>query len=209
MTVAAATVCACHCCGQAQRLPTIPPHHRACCVRCGTRLRHGAGHRSRSRTLALATAALIVYPAAMVLPVMRVENFGHAHEAGILDGAATLAVSGHVLIALIVFVCSVIIPLAKLMALLVLSLGGRSLRHRHRALTYHLVEWTGRWGMLDVLLVAILVAALKLGDVVSVTPGAGAVAFAACVLLSLAAAACFDPHQLWAMNGDGRGATDG
>ncbi len=63
------------------------------------------------------------------------------------------------------------------------------------------MEWTGRWGMLDVLLVAILVAALKIGNVVSVTPGLGAVAFTGCVVLSLLATASFDPHQLWAAEG--------
>ena len=90
-----------------------------------------------------------------------------------------------------------IIPLTKLVALLILAGGGRTLGDEHRALTYHLVEWTGRWGMLDVLLVAMLVAALKLGDIVNVTPGPGVIAFAAVVLMSLLAAASFDPHSLW------------
>ncbi|MHC4991099.1 MAG: paraquat-inducible protein A [Planctomycetota bacterium] len=187
----------CSCCGLAQVLPIVPPHHRACCVRCGTRLRHGQGHRSRSRTLALSIAGLIIYPPAMLLPVMRVENLGHQHEAGILDGTAALFASGEHLVATVVFLCSVLAPLTKLLALVVLTAGGRMLAHRHRALTYHLVEWTGRWGMLDVLLVAVLVAVLKLGDLVSVTPGPGALAFTTCVLLSLVATASFDPHQLW------------
>lgn len=149
-----------------------------------------------------------MYPPGVVLPVMTVENFGHSQATGILDGAATLLASGHVLIGLVVIVCSIVIPLAKLVALLTLSLNGRALRDRHRALTYHLVEWTGRWGMLDVLLVAVLVAGLKLGDVVSVSPGPGAAAFASCVLLSLAATACFDPHQLWAGDREIRAADD-
>jgi uncharacterized paraquat-inducible protein A len=71
------------------------------------------------------------------------------------------------------------------------------LGRKHRAWTYHLVEWTGRWGMLDVLLVAILVAALKVGDLVEVHAGPAALAFTCCVVLSLLAAACFDPHSLW------------
>jgi len=64
-------------------------------------------------------------------------------------------------------------------------------------MTYRLVEWTGRWGMLDVLLVAILVAVLKLGDLMTVSAGPGLLAFTACVTLSLFAAASFDPHGLW------------
>ena len=75
--------------------------------------------------------------------------------------------------------------------------GRFSLRHHHRALTYHLIEWTGRWGMLDVLLVAVLVALVKLGDLMQISAGPGATAFATVVILSLLASACFDPHSLW------------
>ena len=100
------------------------------------------------------------------------------------------------MVALIVGLCSVVLPLGKLGALLVLSAGGLHLRHHHRALTYHLVEWTGRWGMLDVLLVAVLVAVLKLGDVVEVSAGPAALAFTSCVVLSLLASAFFDPLSL-------------
>jgi paraquat-inducible protein A len=80
---------------------------------------------------------------------------------------------------------------------LVLSTVGRNLHTRHRAITYQLVEFTGRWGMLDVLLVAILVATLKLGDLVDVAAGSAAFMFTGCVLLSLIATATFNPRALW------------
>ena len=110
---------------------------------------------------------------------------------------ATLLGSGHILIGLIVFACSIVLPLGKLIAMLVLSAGGFGLAQRHRMLTYRVVEFTGRWGMLDVLLVAILVAIVKLGDLLTITPGPAALAFTCCVLLSLLATASFDPHSLW------------
>ena len=72
-----------------------------------------------------------------------------------------------------------------------------TLGDERRALTYHLVEWTGRWGMLDVLLVALLVAVLKLGELVQLSAGPAALAFTGCVLLNLLASASFDPHALW------------
>ncbi len=130
--------------------------------------------------------------------MLRIERFGYLHEASILEGTASLLASGHVLVGVIVLLCSVIFPLGKLVALLILSAGGLQMKHRQRAFTYHLVEWTGRWGMLDVLLVAILVAALKVGDLVEVSAGPAALAFAAVVVLSLAGSAFFDPHSLWA-----------
>lgn len=129
--------------------------------------------------------------------MLRIEKFGHYNESGIIEGTFTLLAGGHVLVGIVVLLCSVILPLAKLAGLLILSTGAFLKNRRHRAWTYHLVEWTGRWGMLDVLLVAVLVAALKLGDMVQVSAGPAAVAFTAVVVLSLLSAASFDPHALW------------
>lgn len=198
----AATLATCPVCGLAQSIPPIPERMRACCGRCGTTVRRRSRHfRSNRRSAALAAAGLILYPLAIGLPLIRVEKFGHHNDASILEGTATLLTQGHVLVALIVGLCSVVLPLGKLGALLILSAGGLHLRHHHRALTYHLVEWTGRWGMLDVLLVAVLVAVLKLGDVVDVSAGPAALAFTSCVVLSLLASAFFDPHSLWSSAG--------
>jgi len=189
---------ACSCCGLVQRLPAVPVGMRACCGRCGTNLRRrSADARSNSGTLALALAALILYPPAVTLPMLTIEKFGYHHEASILEGISTLISSGELVVGIIVLLCSVVFPLGKLLALLVLSAGGMALKHKHRALTYHIVEWTGRWGMLDVLLVALLVAALKIGDLVEVSAGPAALAFTSVVVLSLLATALFDPHSLW------------
>lgn len=188
----------CPCCGLAQTLPAVPRGQRACCVRCATTLRSPASRlRVRSRTAAVATAALILYPLAVTLPILSVAKMGQTNETSILEGTARLLADGQWAIGVVVLICSVILPLFKLISLILLSSRSALLRRRHRALTYQVVEWTGRFGMLDVLLVALLVAVVKLGDVVSVTAGPGALAFAACVFLSLIASACFDPHVLW------------
>lgn len=188
----------CSCCGLTQTIPEIPRGMRACCRRCGTTLRCSLHRRlANSRTAAVSLAALILYPLAVTLPILRVSKLGQQHETGILEGTARLLEDGQLAVGLVVLVCSVLLPLMKLVSLLLLSSGVAFLGLRHRAFTYQVVEWTGRFGMLDVLLVAILVAVLKLGDVVTVSAGPGVLAFAACVLLSLAASALFDPHDLW------------
>ena len=198
------TIHACPCCGLTQVVPAVPPRMRACCARCGTGLhRRSASLRSNARTTAIALAALILYPLAVSLPMLRIEKFGRLNEMSILEGASTLLASGHILVGIIVFLCSVVIPLGKLVTMLALSAGGLFLRSEHRALSYRIVEWTGRWGMLDVLLVAVLVAAVKVGDWVDVEAGPAALAFAACVILSMLATATFDPYTLWA-EPDGR-----
>jgi paraquat-inducible protein A len=129
--------------------------------------------------------------------MLNVEQFGHRNEASILQGVVTLISGGHLVVGVVVLLCSIVLPLGKLVSLLVLSGGGWFMRHEQKAITYHIVEWTGRWGMLDILLVAILVAVLKIGDWVEVTAGPAAFAFTACVVLSLLATASFDPRRLW------------
>jgi len=188
----------CPCCGLAHRVPAITHDVRATCTRCSTTLASPArSARSLSRTAAFAVAALVLYPAAMLLPVMTIEQFGHAQATSILGGTINLLSHGHLGIGMVILVCSVIIPLAKLLTLLTLVIGPNVLRNHHRALAHHMLEWTGRWGMLDVLAVAVVVTALKLGDFVEVTPGPGAMAFGGVVTLSLLASASFNPHLAW------------
>jgi paraquat-inducible protein A len=162
----------------------------------------GSSARRNSRTAAIALAALILYPIAVTMPMLTVQQLGHAHASSILQGVVTLLSDGQIIVGIVVLLCSVILPLGKLIALLIMSLLGSRLAHSHRALTYRVIEFTGRWGMLDVLAVAVLVAALKLGNVMDVTPGPAALAFTVCVVLSLLATASFDPHSVW--DDDGR-----
>lgn len=193
-----AVIRACPCCGLVQQLPVAQAGSSPRCLRCDSRFHSRfAALRSNSRTAAVATAALILYPLAISLPMLEIEKFGHQNRSSIVEGIISLLSQGHLLIGIVVLLCSIIFPLGKLLALLTLSMGGIGLGRHHQALAYRVVEWTGRWGMLDVLLVSILIAAVKLGDLVEVRAGPAAFAFTICVVLSLIATACFDPHQMW------------
>ena len=167
------------------------------CVRCGAVLWRTDWGKGNQVCAALALAGLICYPLGVSLPVVRLEQLGHVHEASVWSGSISLLVHGRFLTGVVVLFCSVIIPLLKLVGLLVLSRWPSLLHRHHQARVYRWIELAGRWGMIDVLLVALLIAALKLGDLVTVTPGPGVTAFAACVVLSLLASACFDPHSIW------------
>lgn len=193
-----ATLAACHCCGLVQELPPLSSGSRARCSRCSAVVADPTRRaRSNARAVSAALAALLLYPLAISLPIMRIERFGHERESSIWAGAWELLFEGEVLVASVVLTCSIVIPLFKLIGMLAITLGRGMLSRRHRALTYRLIEWTGRWGMLDVLLIAILVAWIKIGDLVQVTPGPAALAFTLVVLLSLLASAWFDPHAVW------------
>ncbi|MDB2577263.1 paraquat-inducible protein A [Planctomycetota bacterium] len=150
-----------------------------------------------SRVALLSATALTLFPAAVLLPVFKVEQFGRVVEASLWSGSLGLLGRGEILVGLVVLVCSLCLPVLKLSSLLLVTAGRRWLAAHHRRLGWRLVEWTGRWGMLDVLLVAVLVAWMKMGDLVEFTVGPGLWVFAAVVLLSLTASAQYDPHALW------------
>ncbi len=178
---------ACPTCGLVQQVPPLEEDQVARCARCDSQVRHGRdGGGGNASALSAAIAALFLYPLAISLPIMRLEQLGHVQTASIWSGS----------FGPVVLLCSVVLPLAKLVGLVVLCTSERFSR-RHKARFYHAVELAGRWGMLDVLLIAVVVAWVKIGDLVEVRPGPAALAFTVCVLLSLVASARFDPHSLW------------
>jgi len=200
----------CALCGLVQAVPRPPEGHEPVCARC----EHGLPDPWRrsldpTPTFATALAALILYPVALSLPILSLERFGHQSEASIWSGSVGLLRGGQLFVGTVVLLCSVVLPFLKLVSLLLLTGMGGRLAQRHRARTWHLLELAGRWGMLDVLLIALLVAWLKLGDLVSVTPGPGAVAFTLCVVLSLVASALYDPRSHWLEPGESPDVPDG
>lgn len=185
----------CHCCGLVQ---TAPEGVRAVCVRCATALGSWLGQTpGNSLSAAFALAALSLYIPAMALPFLRIERLGHAHASTLVGGVWSLLAEGHRVIGGVVLLFSIVLPVCKLTALLVLAQRRWRLAHRNRAMVYRWVEHLGRWGMLDVLLVAVMIAFVKLGGLVQFTAGPGLVVFAAFVVLSLCASAAFDPYALW------------
>jgi paraquat-inducible protein A len=189
-------------CGLVQRLPVARADATVLrCARCGARLSAAhsseASGRATARAAALALAALLLYPAAMLLPVIEISKMGHTQNATILKGVVELMREGEWLVGLIVLVCSVVAPLAKIGGMFLVCVGGGISSQSQRQHVFRAIEWIGRWGMIDVLLVAVLVAAVKLGSWADVHAGPGALAFAGVVLLSLLASACFDPRAIW------------
>lgn len=185
---------ACDRCGQIQTIPPESAPARAYCCRCASSLSSPWWH-SRRATAALALSALILYVPAILLPMMRLETLGHSTEASILQGVNSLLATRHYFVGGVILVFSLILPPLKLLALLLLSSG--RLPGARQARLYHWVELLGRWGMLDVLVVAVLVAFVKLGDVAQIRPGVGLILFAGCVLLSLLSSLCLHLPSLW------------
>lgn len=180
------------------RIPELAVGDDARCVRCSSVVDRGerSGAQSAARCLAASIGALVLYFPAILLPILKIEKLGHHHEASLLGGTIDLLWHGSWFVGLVVLVFSIVIPLLKILALIELSwisLMGRA----HRAWTYRVVEWAGRWSMMDVLLLALMVTLVKLGDLVEFSLGPAVFAFVMCVIMSLIASTTFDPHAIW------------
>lgn len=137
----------------------------------------------------------MLYPLAIGLPIMTLAQFGHLRSTSVLGGIEALWSEGHPILATVVVACSVVLPLAKCLVMLALSMHRGDPGCARRSRLVHLLEVSGRWGMLDVLLVAGLVAAVKLGELVRIEPGPGAIAFVGCVGLAILASAAMSDSE--------------
>ena len=156
--------------------------------------------RSPQATLALIVAATLLLIPAHWLPIMETVRFGAAQPSTIIGGVIELWQSGDAPIAAIVFIASLVIPVAKILALLGLMALARWQTPQavnHRLVLYKVTDWIGRWSMIDIFVVAILVALVRSGTVMSVYPGAAAIAFGAAVVLTMLAAMSFDTRLFW------------
>lgn len=169
------------------------------CTRCGA-LVHARRPNSLMRTWALLITAAILYIPANVLPIMTVSTLGRGEGDTIMSGVITLVQHGMFPIAAVVFVASILVPTFKLVgiALLLFSVQRRQpLSARQRIVMYRFIEFIGRWSMLDIFVIAILVAVVNFGRLASIEANLGAVAFASVVILTMLAAVTFDPRLIW------------
>ena len=169
------------------------------CPRCGAGLVWRKRH-SIQYTWAFLVAAAICYIPANALPVLATTTLGETESDTIVGGVIFLYTSGSWPLALIVLVASVMIPLGKIAALgylLVTVQRGSASNSHDRTRIYELVEFIGRWSMLDVFVDAFVVALVQLEPLMSVEPGPGVVFFMAVVVLTMLAAQTFDPRLIW------------
>ncbi len=174
------------------------------CPRCGSRLSGRVTH-SLQKTTALLLGAVILYVPANTLPIMTTTSLGQVQTDTIFSGVLYLLQSGMWPLALIVFVASILVPLAKIVVLsyLLWSVHWRSAgRLRHRAWLYRITEFVGRWSMIDVYVVILLVALVQFGLLANIEPGGAALAFGGVVILTMLAAETFDPRLLWDVSDD-------
>jgi len=196
ITARAAGLARCHDCG---RLARPAPDGHGHCRRCGAAL-HIRKPESVSRTWALLITAIILYFPANLLPIMTVTSFGGGEPDTIMSGVILLIKLKSYLVAAVVFIASVLVPLLKMLAILLLLLraqGYLGLDKRQSTKLYRVVELVGRWSMLDLFVIALLVTLVNFGAVAKIVSGPAATAFGAVVVLTMLAAESFDARLIW------------
>jgi len=193
-------VVACPVCAQPQRVESGRGGGVFECVRCGAFLGREPERDSLHLTAALTLAALVLYVPANLYPILRMYWSGAYSESTVWDGVVSLAQSNQWFVAVVVLMASIVIPLVKLATLLYLVVSAQ-LRSRAamrlRTRLWRFVDVIGPWAMLDVFLLAILVALVKLRELATVLPGPGLAAFCAVVVLTILASTTFDPRLIW------------
>jgi paraquat-inducible protein A len=193
LTARDAGLAGCRSCGKVATLGT------AVCPRCGSAM-HSRIPKSLQRVLAWLAVGFMCYLPANLLPMLRTRTLGHASDSTIIGGAVELAHHGAWDIAAVVFVASVVIPVSKFFIILYLVY---SIRYRTRLAVhtrihlYEIVEFIGRWSMIDVFVVAILTALVQFSFLASINPGSAAVFFALSVAFTMLSAQSLDPRLIW------------
>lgn len=174
------------------------------CERCNEPLHPYQGVNTQT-TLALLGAAMLMYIPANLYPIMITTSLGSTEPATILGGVLMFFQSGDWPIALVILIASIVVPVGKMLSLLWLCFvvqrqQQQPMSRLTRNRLYRITEFIGRWSMVDVFVVAILVALIHSGDLISIAPGPAALAFTSVVILTMLSAMMFDPRHIWQTN---------
>ena len=184
----------CHDCGYLAK--TVDRH--SACPRCASHL-HARHPHSLQRTAALLFSSFFLYIPANIFPIMTVNQFGAGDAHTIAGGIIELIDSGMIPIGLLVLVASILVPSSKLIGIGLLLLAAHfrwRINARRWTTMYRVIAFVGRWSMLDIFMISILVDLVDFGGV-QIIAGPAATAFAAVVILTMFAAENFDPRLLW------------
>lgn len=197
-------------CGECHKLEYLREGEEQHCARCGAHL-HARRPNSIARTWALLITAAILYIPANLLPIMTVSFLGKGMPSTIMGGVIELIQADMLPIAAVVFIASILVPTFKLVgiALLLYSVQRHQpMSAKQRILMYRFIEWIGRWSMLDIFVIAILVELVNFGNLATISANLGAAAFACVVILTMTAAVTFDPRLIWDNTDDGAEAAE-
>jgi len=190
----------CPTCHQIVRFPTRTEGAvTALCPRCGSEV-HPRKPGAIQNTWALVLASILFYIPANLLPMMHVHTFAGTQSDTIMSGVIYFMETGSYLIGSVIFIASIFVPVLKILILIYLLLSvqrGWAGRYHERKRLYQLTELVGRWSMVDVYVVSIMIALVHFGGLTEIKAGLGAVFFLLVVVVTMFAAMQFDPRLIW------------
>ena len=169
------------------------------CPRCGARL-HLRKSNGMARTWAMLSTSIILLFPANLLPIMTVTSLGEKEPNTIIEGIEHFVQSGDYFIAIIIFIASILVPVFKVVGIMLIMI---SIQKRwktwlkHRTLMFRTIKFIGRWSMLDIFVIAVMVALVNFGTLTSITPAPAATYFAAVVISTMLASNTFDTRLIW------------
>nr|WP_319536950.1 paraquat-inducible protein A [uncultured Vibrio sp.] len=169
------------------------------CQRCGHELYHRKPHSIQKTWAYLVAATIAIFPANLI-PISILITNGQRLEDTIFSGVASLVNSGMYGIAAIIFLASIVVPVVKILSLAYIMLCikfKRSVFKRQRMMIYFAVKWIGKWSVMDLFVISIMMTLIDRGQILDFTPGLGAVAFGLVVVFTMLAADSIDPRLIW------------
>ncbi|KIE18762.1 paraquat-inducible protein A [Vibrio sinaloensis] len=169
------------------------------CIRCHNPIHHRKPNSIQKTWAYLFAASIAIFPANFI-PISILMTNGKRLEDTIFSGVAGLVKNGMPGIAAIIFIASIVVPVAKILGLSYILLAikfKRRIFHRQRMIIYFVVKWIGRWSMMDLFVISIMMTLVDRGQILDFTPGFGAVAFGLVVIFTMLAAESLDPRLIW------------
>jgi len=195
--IADTSLVGCPRCDLLQRLPNLAPGASARCPRCNEELWRYRED-SLNRTLALAIGAALLYVVANSVPMLGLTIVGRAASTTVIGGASHLWENGQKMVGALVFLTAVAAPALQIGFMLAIVVGacrGRPRKWVGTLLRHH--PTTRLWSMIEVMMLGVLVALVKIADYATVIPGMALFVLGALVFVLAAMQANFDPKQVW------------
>ncbi|MGB7971285.1 MAG: paraquat-inducible protein A [Candidatus Deferrimicrobiaceae bacterium] len=188
---------ACHECDLVHKIPPIPARSAARCVRCGALL-YRSKPDSIDRTIALTLAGIVLFIVACSFPFLTMKNAGIVQKTALLTGVYNLYEQGLPGLATLVFLTCVLVPLVQMLVLLYIMIPLKQNRTaRYSIPMFRIFLHLQPWGMMEVFLMGILVALVKLGKMATIVPGLSVLAFGLLIFVLAAVFSSLDPHLVW------------
>jgi len=191
------TLLACHECDLVQKIPPIPARSAARCVRCGAVLFRNKPD-SINRALALTVAGIVLFAVACSFPFLTMKNAGIVQKTALFTGIINLYQQDMPGLATLVLLTCVLVPLGQMLCMLYILIPLKQNRVApYSAWLFRFYLDSQPWGMMEIFLIGILVALVKLGKMATIVPGLSVIAFGILIFVMAASSSAVDPHLVW------------